>query len=228
VRRVSEPLWDDSGVNRDKSGVIAVAHARPTRWMRVLRGSVGATFATLTAAFSHVVAGGSLPSPAAIALTLALSLLLWIALSGRTHSLWRTTAAVGLSQALFHGIFSKVAASGTVVLSPHSGHHGAHEAVTILGAAADHAAHPSWMWLAHTAAALLTIAALRHGEAALRALGLAAALLFAPLTRTTVPLTESFPRRIHRVGCARTIVPRDLSMLFSALRHRGPPQLATA
>jgi hypothetical protein len=229
VSRLSDALWDDSGVNMDRSGVKPVAHAVPTRWMRVARGVVGAAFATFTAAFSHVAAGGALPSPAALALTLALSTLLCIALAGRAHSLWRTAAAVGLSQFLFHGIFSRVVATGTVVLSPHAGHDGVVSPVAAAATtSATHGAHPSWMWLAHGAAAVLTVVALRYSERALRSVAEATSLFLAPLIEAGHFQPVPSVRRSPRVGCARTVVPIDRTVLFSVLRHRGPPLAHTA
>jgi hypothetical protein len=172
---------------------------------------------------------GRLTSPAAIALTLALSTLLCIALAGRAHSLWRTAAAVGVSQVLFHGIFSRVLASGTVVLSPHAGHDGVPSPVSaVVAGTAGHTAHPSWMWLAHAAAALLTVAALRYSESALRSVASATSLFFAPLVEAGYLQPVPQLRRSPRVGCARTVVPIDRTALFSVLRHRGPPRAQAA
>lgn len=198
-----------------------------SRWTRVARGTAGASFATFTAAFSHVAAGGLLPSPAAIALSLALSTLVCIALTGRSLSLWRTAAGVAASQVLFHGIFSQVVASGTVVLSPHAGHDVTSPLLDdAMAGAIVHTTHPSWMWLAHATAAILTVVVLRHGASAVRDIAAAVALFFAPLTDAGRIRPVPSARRTLRAGCARVVVPRDLSVLFSALRHRGPPACA--
>ena len=214
-------------MNTARIGVTTATHSQPTRWARVTRGAAGAAFATFTAAFSHVAAGGLLPSAAAFALTLALSTLVCIALAGRSLSLWRTSAGVAVSQFLFHGIFSQVVSSGSVALSPLAGHdHSSSLIATAVSGATIHTVHPSWMWLAHATAALLTVVMLRHGEAALRDLAGAIALFLAPLTDAGRPHLVQPSRRTPRVGCARSVVPRDLSALFSALRHRGPPRCA--
>ena len=79
--------------------------------MRLLRGVAAAVAATFIAAFSHVDAGGPPPDGTIILLSLALSGLVCTALAGRSLSLWRLSAAVVLSQALFHGLFSLGASS---------------------------------------------------------------------------------------------------------------------
>jgi hypothetical protein len=217
--RVAEPLlWDDTGVRSRPD------RAAPTRWMRVLCGSLGALFATFVAAFSHVLAGGAPPSTAAMMLSLALSIPLCVALVGPALSLWRTTTAVALSQAMFHGLFSGISSSGSVMMTEHAGHDGT--AVTILGAGggvAPGASHAASMWLAHAAAAALTVVALRYAESAVLRLREATVLFLGTLAAliTAVPMLGA--PRTPRVGCTRTVLPRDLTLLFSALRHRGPP-----
>lgn len=214
-------------MNTVRNGVKTEMPLPPSRWARVARGSTGASVATFTAAFSHVAAGGLLPSAAALALTVALSTLVCIALAGRVLSLWRVAAGVAASQFLFHGIFSQIVSSGTVVMSPHAGHDSSSTLIAgAATAASSHAAHPSWMWLAHAAAAVLTVLMLRHGESAFRDLAGAIALFFAPLTDAGFSRPVPSLRQTLRVGCARIVLPRDLSVLFSAMRHRGPPVCA--
>jgi len=198
--------------------------AMTTRWMRVLRGTTAASFATFIAAFSHVLGGGHLPHPAALAFIWALATLTCIALAGRTLSLVRTSLSVILSQAAFHAMFSAI---GTPVTTTVSGHteHGALLAVppTAMHTMVDHS---PWMWVAHAAAAVATIIALRHGEAAFWGMRDIALLFLGVLVSIPAPVALRPLPRAPRPGSTLTVTPRDLSVLFSALRHRGPPALA--
>lgn len=195
--------------------------------MRVLRGTLAAAFATFVAAFSHVSAGGTMPHPGAVALSFALSLLVCIALVGREVSLWRTAASVGLSQILFHTLFSTLGTSADMTMTQTVGHHGA--IVTTITDASAHTStgHDGWMWAAHALAAVITTVALRHGEAAFWGLRSTAVLLFGSLVATITAVRLSPVARPARADWSRTELPRDLKVLFAALRHRGPPlQLA--
>ncbi|RIJ54410.1 hypothetical protein DZG02_16980, partial [Clavibacter lycopersici] len=116
-----------------------------------------------------------------VAFGLALASLAAIALAGARTSLWRLVAAVGVSQLLFHGLFT-AAGDGTgsaVAADPHAGMgHGASSlALPGLEAGAPGAAGlDPLMLLSHGAALVVTVLALRHGEAAIRALLAASAL----------------------------------------------------
>jgi len=192
-----------------------------TRWMRVLRGTLAASFATFVAAFSHVLGGGALPSAAAISLSFSLALLACIALAGRRMSLWRTVASVGFSQLLFHGLFSTVMGTSTITMSAHAGH-GASDVVITSSSGAGASSHSATMWFAHAVAAALTILAIRYAEVALAALRTSVGL-FRGIFSSTQPVHVSRDDTAPRVGCSQRVRPRDLSVLFSALRHRGPP-----
>jgi hypothetical protein len=195
--------------------------------MRVLGGSLAALFATSVAGFSHVLAGGALPSAAAIALSLALSIPLCIALAGPAVSLWRTMTAVAVTQAIFHLLFSGISSSGTITMSSHVGHDGA--GITAAGAGTvESSSHSVSMWLAHAVAGVLTVLALRYCESALRRLRETASLFIGSLT--IVPTTVHFLGEIRaaRIGCSTRVLVHDLTLLFSALRHRGPPALSAA
>ncbi|MCY1159567.1 MAG: hypothetical protein MOP51_2592 [Citricoccus sp.] len=105
---------------------------------RLLRGWAAAVVATLVAAGSHTLAGGTEPghdagpAPVVWILTLALAGPLCTALAGRALSWWRLGSAVASSQLLFHWLYSQSAAlpghPGGSVLSDHAAHavHGAH------------------------------------------------------------------------------------------------------
>ena len=142
-----------------------------SRWSRVGRGASAAFFATLVAACSHTIAGADAPDLFAVLVTALFALPLCVALAGRRLSLPRLSAAVLLSQALFHWCFSllglSTVAAGGEPLPAH-----AHHALVPIGgfvpdAALAAAADPGLlMWLWHGVAAVATIALLRFGERA--------------------------------------------------------------
>lgn len=164
-----------------------------SRATRTARGTVGALIATLFAAASHALGGGE-AAPFAMLVAGVLALPVCVALAGRLGSLWRLGLAVTASQLLYHWCFS------------------------VLGAAAGTAG--AAMWVAHAAAAILTIALLHRGERA--ALGLARligrALPFA-LSRAV-----SAPERTAIRPAAAPARSRVSLAILSAISHRGPPR----
>lgn len=199
-----------------------------SRWMRVARGTLAAAFATFIAAFSHVIAGGALPHIGAIALSFAVAMAACVALAGRSVSLWRTTASVGLSQIAFHTIFSGMTATpaATRVVDASGSHEHLLAFTTTALQAGTH--HSASMWAGHAVAAVLTILALRRGELAIVGLRASASVLFSRLvaaaTLARVVPTVAAPR----ADWSRTALPRDLRVSLSTMRHRGPPVLAVA
>ncbi|MCU1407689.1 MAG: hypothetical protein JWQ43_3992 [Glaciihabitans sp.] len=226
----ADGLWDDSY----RKGA-AVDQA--TRWARVLRGTLAAFFATFVAAFSHVLGGGALPSAAALSFTLAMSTLVCIALAGRVMSLWRTTLAVGVSQVLFHGLFSTMSSAGTVNDSAtaslfesaaHAGHSSGSVTIGVIADGAPMVTHSSAMWLAHVVAGLVTILAVRYAENALVTVRETASLFLATLRALISLLPVATHPGFARVGCVDRILPRVIGTLISPMRHRGPPVSLTA
>lgn len=189
-----------------------------SRWARVARGTVAATFATFVAAFSHSIAGGSAPSVFGIGVSLILAIALCTLLAGRTLSVWRLAVSVVASQALFHGLFSGL---GTPAGMPHHGadSHALH-AVVGMGTASS----TSTMTLAHLIAALITVIAIRYGESAFWGLGQTFRLLFARLAGILIPL---FPHTVAVVVPAPVRVLHSQHLLSSTSR-RGPPQESQA
>ncbi|TBN57079.1 hypothetical protein EYE40_06500 [Glaciihabitans arcticus] len=193
-----------------------------TRWARFARGWVAALFATLIAAASHTLAGGGTPNLVSLALALAFSVLVCVALTGRSLSLLRTGLAVGASQVGFHLLFATLGgATGTVLSS--GGHN--HAGSMVFDVASSPVHHTSvWMYLAHAFAAIATIVVLRRGEAAFW--GMRATLarflvtILAGITR--VPILVPRPARIELSVRA----PRLFLFLTGSLQHRGPPALA--
>ncbi|GGF13162.1 hypothetical protein GCM10011399_03830 [Subtercola lobariae] len=83
-----------------------------SRWARVLRGLTAAFVAVFVAGFSHVVGGGEAPGTVGVALALAFSAVVCVALAGKTLSLVRLAIAVAFSQLAFHLLFSVGAGAG--------------------------------------------------------------------------------------------------------------------
>ena len=75
-------------------------------------------------------------------------------------------------------------------------------------------------FIAHAVAALVTVAALRFGERAFWGVIGTARLLLARLLVVVIPRLD-VPRPV--VTVERRFVPRDLDLLLSSMRHRGPP-----
>ncbi len=202
-----------------------------TRWARFGRGWTAAVFSTFVAALSHTVGGGSGPGLLPLVLSLAFAGILCIGLAGRTLSLWRVSLSVLASQLIFHGLFSLGGSGGALGVaagSPHD-HQGTAAQVTtavlpgaMSGTMSGTTAGGVGMWLAHLGAAGVTIAALRVGERAFWGLlenaRLAIRALFA---HHALAFPPHAPRRI--VTTAPVVTPRDPAVLFSPMRHRGPP-----
>ena len=205
-----------------------------TRWARFARGWIVAAFSTFVAALSHTLGGGSAPGLLAVVVSLAFAGMVCVALAGRTLSFWRGAASVLISQFIFHGLFS-LGASGGALRADALAASGTHQHAalpglidpTILGANA-HVSHDGGaMWLAHFVAAIVTILALRYAERAFWSLvenvHLGIRTLFAP-AQLAVPVAA--PQRIGHD--APVFTPRDLVLVLSAMRHRGPPAFALA
>jgi hypothetical protein len=183
-----------------------------SRWGRVARGWAAATFATVTAAVSHGIAGGAPPTVFAVAVSLLLSGMVATLLTRRSLSLASAALSIGVSQLFFHGLFSSLGAPAAI------GHaHGIAPGLADASASASHGA----MWLAHLAAGLATIVVYRFGESAFWGIARIAALAFALLVRVLVPVVPA-PSRVTRRASA-VLVPRLARVQLSSMRHRGPP-----
>ena len=187
-----------------------------SRWARCARGWMAAGFATVVAALSHTLAGSAAPSAVAILTTLVISAAACTLLAGRTLSTWRLAASIVLSQGLFHGVFSGL---GMPVALAHE-----HHAAATIAMPPVHSG--TTMWLAHAAAALVTLIAFRHAERAFWGVADTARLLLTRLLATVIPLSPA--QRPAPISTVRRIVPRELTVLLSSMRHRGPPELTAA
>ena len=203
-----------------------------TRWARFARGWIVAVFSTFVAALSHTLGGASVPGLLAVVVSLAFAGMVCVALSGRTLSFWRGTASVLISQLIFHGLFSLGAPGGALgaeALAASGTHQ--HAALPGLigplapGGGADVTHDGATMWVAHLGAAVITILMLRSGERAfwglVESVRLGMRTLYVP-TPVVVPVAA--PLRIGHE--APVFAPRDLVLVLSAMRHRGPPSSA--
>lgn len=196
-----------------------------TRSARVARGLIAAGFATFVAALFHVAGGGLPPSAVALTLSLVFSGLGCIVLAGRRSALWRSASSVALSQFLFHALFSLSPSAHFAGATGHL-HPGSHLTMLTDGAAATSMPAMSlsgpWMWLAHAAAATLTLVALRYGERVFVAVSEFTAFslrrLLIAVAPVDVPVAQTRAETVPVVLPARAVV-------LGRLRHRGPPAL---
>jgi hypothetical protein len=200
-----------------------------TRWARFARGWIVALVATFIAALSHTVGGGAVPGLLAVVVSLAFAGIVSIVLAGRTLSTWRLSLSVLVSQLIFHSLFSLGSAGGTLVATDAAAAH-AHTAggSAVLAPAGGAGVmtgsdHGAMMTIAHVIAAIVTIVALRYGERAFWGLFDTAAAQLRALVRVLV-LTPipNIPQVLAAVTAA--LPPRDLAVLLSPMRHRGPPR----
>lgn len=205
-----------------------------SRGARVARGFAAAGVATLVAALFHMAGGGQAPSAVALALSLVFSSLASIVLVGRRVALWRVTLSVVVSQFLFHALFA-LSPSASFSGMPMGGHlHAGMHLTLVPGAAAvsDTATvgpaflgEDVWMWLAHAAAAALTIAVLLRAERTLLAV---ARFTFFRLRRFADRVAAVAPVVPGRFPTPIDTVPATLhavEALLGTLRHRGPPRV---
>ena len=172
--------------------------------------------ATTLAAVSHTVAGGSVPHPLLVVAMASFLVPLAAVLLGARASRSRVAATVVVAQTLFHGAFQMLGApSATAVVSGHQHHLD----LSALGTAVSSAApgSSSLMLLGHLLAAVLTTAALWHGESMVRAI---AGWVEARLRRA-IPIF-----RAPHESPAPPILPHPRPIAFApsaCVSRRGPP-----
>lgn len=190
-----------------------------------MRAALASSAATFMALVTHVAGGGEMPGWLGIAVPWVLSLMVCTVLAGRRVSLIRLTAAVAVSQVLFHVLF----VLGTVPagVSGAAGGH-AHVAVslpplTASTAAMVHAGPMMWLW--HGLAAAVTVVFLYRGERAAQRLSQISRELSAWLRhRIQRPVVGALFFRPARVRVDTSPRWRVASAPYlSILRLRGPP-----
>jgi hypothetical protein len=200
-----------------------------TRWARVARGCVAAAVSLFVAAFGHIVSGGPAPTLFALLCCFVVSAFICVVLSGKALSLAKLSVSVALSQLLFHTVFSLWTTQPTGI-APLGHVHG--QLFAFVTPDSPLVPTDASKWLAHALAAVVTIAALRHGESAFWGL-----FGVARLWLTRLWLDSLFAAlALVRVGTAPRPLPpldrilplRDLVVLHSSRHHRGPPPERTS
>lgn len=189
------------------------------RQLRLLRGSAASCIATLLAALSHTLGGGSPPHPLLILAVAVLLIPVSALLVGSRIRLAGLTAAVAATQFVFHGIFEVTGGITPTGLALGAHHHGA----IVLDFGASGTADPSLlaaspvMLVAHLAAALVTTALLWRGELLVQAI---ARWVRAKL-RAPQPVLQHGSDL--RVPVSRSVARVSFRLLADCAWRRGPP-----
>ena len=189
------------------------------RQLRLFRGAVASSVATIFAAVSHTVGGGTAPHPLLILTVAVLLSPLAALLVGTRIRLSGLTGAVLSTQFVFHALFELtggIAPTGLV-----GGHqHGPIVLELAPGTHPDLLSSSPGMLLAHLLAALLTTLLLWRGELLIRAI--------ARWVRTLLRLPQTAPA--HPVAApanvTRTEAPLLDRLLADCAWRRGPPASA--
>ena len=187
-----------------------------SRQLRLLRGAAASSVATIIAAVSHTIGGGAPPHPL---LVIALAVLLTpvaAVMIGRRPSLVRLSAAVLLSQTVFHVLFVALGATATPTVAT-TGHQ---HALVLTAAPGESVAPDAGMLGAHVVAGILTIAMLWRGEAMLRAVS---HWVRAVLRCRVLQPRADWPVPASIAHTARVFLS---TILVGDLRRRGPPVLS--
>ena len=194
-----------------------------SRAIRTVRGALGAFIATVLAAASHALAGGSVV-PLALVVTAVIALPICVALAGSVGSVWRAALAVGASQFFYHWMFSGLGiASGSPAIDPGLGPHAAHLArlegfAPALGSSGG---ADFLMFALHGVAAAVTTIVITRGERAI--------LTILRLIARALPKAVERPR-IHAISAPRALpaapLLRNQVLSLTTCPRRGPPLVA--
>jgi hypothetical protein len=191
-----------------------------------MRGLVAATVAVFAAAFAHVLAGGSTPDFGGLALAFAFATLASIALAGRTLSRVRIGVSVILSQGVFHVLFDLTATTQVAHTTHTMGMN--MDATMPTVSTGPLMLGDGWMWLAHAAAAAVTIVALAWGERAFWGLLESARLaLCLALQMAGVRAESAQPAQVPEPS-PRASGGMSAVFLDAGLWRRGPPSASIA
>ncbi len=189
------------------------------RRLRLGSSAIVALAATVVAAAAHAAGGGGIPSIAAVAIALPVSIGLGMLIVGPRPGRARLAAGVIVDQLVFHTLFSFFGAAGAGSATHSVGAHAHHGTATLeLSAAAESLTAP--MLLAHAGAAVLAYALLRWGlhsvEAAVRAVVIAVLqALDAPRPLAPTPVSPATARQF--------VLPRLGGLAQRLELRRGPP-----
>jgi hypothetical protein len=201
-----------------------------TRVARVVRGLVVAIVALLVASLAHTAGGGQIGA-VGFAIAFAFSMLVSIALAGRSVSRVRVAIAVSFSQGVFHLLFG-VGAGDHFADAGHPASMGMAVMNPIPAAARVVAAVPvstpptpmpdsGWMWAAHALAAIVTIVTLVKAERAFWTLAEWVSYSLVRVFTLSQPVAVATTATAHAV---RDVRPLDTRFLIAGVSHRGPPR----
>lgn len=187
-----------------------------TRQLRLVRAAAVSSVATLLAAVSHTLGGGSAPHPLLILAVATLLTPLCALLVGVRPSRSRVAAAVLLAQAAFHLLFQVLGSPTGSAVADTSGH-AHHLDLALLGPVASVPVADAAMLGAHVIAAALTTLLIWHGEA----LAQAVARWFQALLLRAV---LGAPVDHRRPGALRSVLlPAFDAAISRDVSRRGPP-----
>ncbi|MDN5661307.1 MAG: hypothetical protein L0G72_11115 [Brevibacterium aurantiacum] len=209
------------------------------RRTRTLRGVGAAVFASFTALASHIIAGGSAPNVFGMTVVIALSVFVCVLLARSSLSLWRLSASVIASQAMFHWMFSVLGHGPNMRQEPSSiaadslasGHHMMHSmpdsAMMPSGhAGMDHSLTSPTMLASHLLAAMLTIAVIYRFETILANINQLIRLIWSLIVAiVSIPVVFTGIARVDR-ACAQPRVVGSQNVDRSPVLRRGPPVFA--
>lgn len=202
----------------------------PERTHRLLRGWGVASVAVFVGAGFHAGLTGHLPHPLILGLCWSLSGMLCVLLAGLRLPRLSTGLGVLGSQAGLHTLLTLAGHGGigTGAAATHAGHHGAVALSPVQAAGAAEAVHQlsPLMVAVHALAGVLTILAIRRGDAALA--GLLRAVRLGLRCLLTLPVPVLIPSRRPRpliLRCPAVLVPR---IRPGAVATRGPPLMLPA
>lgn len=195
-----------------------------SRQLRLVHAAAVSAVATLIAAVSHTIGGGTAPHPLLIAAVAVLFLTPTAVLIGSRPSRIRVAVAVLTAQGAFHVLFQllgapSAAGAGTAAAGGGHAHHLALAALAAVGGAPV-APVDTGMIGAHIAAAVLTTVLLWHAESMVRAV----AGWFRALLRRASPHPGGVPGR--PAALRSLVLPAVDRAVAAAVSRRGPPVLA--
>lgn len=185
-----------------------------SRQLRLLRAASASSIATLLAAVSHTLAGGSAPHPLLVLAVSAFLVPPAALMIGAAPSRLRVAVTVLVSQAAFHLLFQVLGApvGGGVIGAAGHTHH-----LLPLGPVAVAALPDATMLLGHAAAAIVTVLLLWRGESTVRAIaGWVRAMLRRAAAAAPVLHERPAPLRAE-------VRPLADAVPIAAVCRRGPP-----
>lgn len=188
------------------------------RQLRLVRAAAVSSVATLLAALSHTLGGGSAPHPLLIVAVATLLTPLSALLVGVRQSRGRVAAGVVVSQAAFHLLFQALGSPTGGGLTRSIGH--IHQIdLSLLAPASSVAAPSTMMFLAHVVAAAITLLLVWHGETLARVV----VRWFEAMLRQGAPIAAVEHRRPIRLRSL--LLPSFDAAVSGSVSRRGPPAL---